>query len=86
MQALVSLGLTSDISRCLPLVLQLSDFLAHCDLSYTGLLTGHEVDMISKQVIGGEFYCPYICTSRAIFRYFAYNHGEIHLSSLLWSA
>lgn len=58
MQALVSVGLTNDISTCLPLVLQLSDFLAHCDLSYTGLVTGHEVDMISKQVMGGEFYFP----------------------------
>lgn len=57
MQALVSLGMTSDKLKCLPVVLQLSDFLHHCDLSYVGLVTGCEVDMITKLIIGGVFYC-----------------------------
>lgn len=60
MQALVSVGMTSDISRCLPLVLELSDFFQHCELSYIGLVTGCEVDMISKLVLGGKFYCLYV--------------------------
>lgn len=59
MQALVSLGMTSDKLKCLPVVLQLSDFLHHCDLSYVGLVTGREVDMITKLIIGGEFYYLY---------------------------
>ncbi|XP_057781217.1 aberrant root formation protein 4 [Salvia miltiorrhiza] len=52
--ALVSCGMTRDISRCRPVVLQLSDFLPHCDLSYIGLVTGCEVDKISKLVIGDD--------------------------------
>lgn len=54
MQDLVSHGMKSDVSRCRPVVLRLSDFLPHCDLSYIGLITGCEVDMISKLIIGGE--------------------------------
>ncbi|XP_047963578.1 aberrant root formation protein 4 [Salvia hispanica] len=50
--ALVSHGMASDKLRCRLVVLQLSDFLPHCDLSYIGLVTGCEVDMISKLVIG----------------------------------
>ncbi|KAK6161536.1 hypothetical protein DH2020_004917 [Rehmannia glutinosa] len=49
--ALVSVGITSDVSRCLPLVLDLSDSLQHCELSYIGLITGFEVAMISKLVL-----------------------------------
>ncbi|KAI3470264.1 hypothetical protein Pfo_026927 [Paulownia fortunei] len=50
--ALVLVGMTSDMSRCLPVVLELSDLLQHCELSYIGLITGCEVDMISKLVFG----------------------------------
>ncbi|KAK6161589.1 hypothetical protein DH2020_004970 [Rehmannia glutinosa] len=49
--ALVSVGITSDVSGCLPLVLDLSDSLQHCELSYIGLITGFEVAMISKLVL-----------------------------------
>ncbi|KAH6832192.1 hypothetical protein C2S53_005541 [Perilla frutescens var. hirtella] len=52
--ALVSLGMASDMPKCLLLVLQLSNFLHHCDLSYIGLLTGCEVDMITKLIIGDD--------------------------------
>ncbi|KAL1533174.1 aberrant root formation protein 4 [Salvia divinorum] len=52
--ALVSHGMASDMLRCRPVVLQLSDFLPHCDLSYIGLVTGCEVDVISKLVFGDD--------------------------------
>lgn len=38
------------------MVLELSDFLQQCKLSYIGLITGCEVDMISKLVCGGKVY------------------------------
>ncbi|KAL6528183.1 hypothetical protein OROHE_015133 [Orobanche hederae] len=49
--ALVSVGISSDISRCLPLALELSDSLRYCELSYIGLITGFEVNMIFELVI-----------------------------------
>ncbi|KAL3835128.1 hypothetical protein ACJIZ3_009864 [Penstemon smallii] len=49
--ALVSTGMRSEISRNLQVVLELSDFLRHCELSYIGLITGCEVDVISKLVL-----------------------------------
>ncbi|GER27925.1 aberrant lateral root formation 4 [Striga asiatica] len=49
---LVSVGMSSDISRCLPVVLELSDSLQYCELSYIGLITGFEVDTIYKLVVG----------------------------------
>ncbi|KAL6582431.1 hypothetical protein OROMI_006445 [Orobanche minor] len=49
--ALVSIGISSDISRCLPLALELSDYLRYCELSYIGLITGFEVNMIFELVI-----------------------------------
>ncbi|CAA0839324.1 aberrant lateral root formation 4 [Striga hermonthica] len=49
---LVSVGMSSDISRCLPVVLELSDTLQYCELSYIGLITGFEVDTINKLVVG----------------------------------
>ncbi|XP_073129194.1 aberrant root formation protein 4, partial [Henckelia pumila] len=47
----VSMGMRSEISRCIPLVVQLSEFLHYCKLSYSGLITGCEVAKISKLVI-----------------------------------
>ncbi|PIN13485.1 hypothetical protein CDL12_13902 [Handroanthus impetiginosus] len=52
--ALVSVGMTSGMSRCLTVVLELSDLLQHCELSYIGLITGYEVDMNSRLVIGDD--------------------------------
>lgn len=60
MQALVSVTMTNDMSSCLAVVLELSDFIQHCELSYIGLITGCEVDLISKLVLGGKYYCFYI--------------------------
>ncbi|KAL9162705.1 hypothetical protein ABFS82_07G110400 [Erythranthe guttata] len=51
-QALVSVVMAS--TRCLPVVLELSDLLQQCELSYIGLLTGCEVDMISELVLGDD--------------------------------
>ncbi|KAL3635097.1 hypothetical protein CASFOL_022151 [Castilleja foliolosa] len=50
--ALVSVGISSDVSICLPVVLELSDSLRHCELSYISLITGLEVDMIIKLAFG----------------------------------
>ncbi|KAL7106475.1 hypothetical protein ACP275_07G116000 [Erythranthe tilingii] len=50
--ALVSVVMAS--TRCLPVVLELSDLLQQCELSYIGLLTGCEVDMISELVLGDD--------------------------------
>lgn len=49
----MSFGITSDISRSLPVVLDLSNLLPFCEMSYIGLITGCEVDMISKLVLEG---------------------------------
>ncbi|GFP90338.1 aberrant root formation protein 4 [Phtheirospermum japonicum] len=48
----VSVGISSDVSICLPVVLELSDSLLYCELSYIGLITGLEVDMILKLAFG----------------------------------
>ncbi|KAL8479142.1 hypothetical protein ACS0TY_026118 [Phlomoides rotata] len=50
--ALVSVRMTNDMSTSLAVVLELSDFIQHCELSYIGLITGCEVDMISRLVLG----------------------------------
>ncbi|KZV19588.1 aberrant root formation protein 4-like [Dorcoceras hygrometricum] len=52
--ALVSIGMRSEISKCIPLVVQLSEFLHYCKLSYTGLITGCEVAKISKLVFADD--------------------------------
>ncbi|KAL0452873.1 UNVERIFIED_CONTAM: Aberrant root formation protein 4 [Sesamum latifolium] len=49
--ALASFGITSDLLKCLSVVVELSDFLQHCELSYVGLITGCEVDTIYKLVV-----------------------------------
>ncbi|XP_073291818.1 aberrant root formation protein 4-like isoform X2 [Primulina huaijiensis] len=49
--ALVSVGMRSAISSRIPLVIKLSDELQQCKLSYIGLITGSEVDEISKLVM-----------------------------------
>ncbi|XP_075513545.1 aberrant root formation protein 4-like [Primulina tabacum] len=46
-----SIGMRSAISSCIPLVIKLSDELQQCKLSYIGLITGSEVDAISKLVM-----------------------------------
>ncbi|XP_073270100.1 aberrant root formation protein 4 isoform X2 [Primulina huaijiensis] len=51
LMALVSIGMRSEISRCILLVVQLSEILHSCKLSYSGLITGCEVAKISKLVI-----------------------------------
>ncbi|CAI9777095.1 unnamed protein product [Fraxinus pennsylvanica] len=52
--AFVSIGLTSKSSSCPQLVLQLCHFLRHCELSYIGLITGSEVDVLTELVLGDE--------------------------------
>ncbi|XP_051142266.1 aberrant root formation protein 4 [Andrographis paniculata] len=47
----VSVGITSDISRSLPVVLELSDLLHYCESSYVGLITGREVSLMSALVL-----------------------------------
>ncbi|KAG8369339.1 hypothetical protein BUALT_Bualt14G0001100 [Buddleja alternifolia] len=62
--ALVSVGMTSDILRCLPVVLELSGFLQHCELSYIGLITGFEVNLVLKLVPGDDCDDGMLCFSR----------------------
>ncbi|KAL2529855.1 aberrant lateral root formation 4 [Forsythia ovata] len=52
--ALVSIGLASKIASCLQLVLQLFHFLQHCELSYIGLITGCEVDVLTELDLGED--------------------------------
>ncbi|GAB4856661.1 hypothetical protein Ancab_014575 [Ancistrocladus abbreviatus] len=49
--ALVSVNLGHKVSNCLPLVLELSRFFPFCGLSYTGLITGDDVDTMTKLVL-----------------------------------
>lgn len=52
MQALVSMNFKVLSSQ--PFVLQLSSFFPFGGLSYLGLITGSDVDKISRIVIGGK--------------------------------
>ncbi|XP_042036973.1 aberrant root formation protein 4-like [Salvia splendens] len=84
--ALVSHGMASDKLRCRLVVLQLSDFLPHCDLSYIGLVTGCEVDMISKLVIGDDGEVGVDCFSQvklgaALAVIWGFGDGEIALAA-----
>lgn len=54
-QAFVSIGLGYKISSCLTLMLRLAYFLRFCNLSYLGLITGCDVDIITAPVVGGKF-------------------------------
>lgn len=55
MQAFVSIGLGYKVSSCLSLMSQLAYFLRFCNLSYLGLITGCDVDIIIAPVVGGKF-------------------------------
>ncbi|CAL5435088.1 unnamed protein product [Camellia sinensis] len=50
--AFVSIGIGDKISSCLSLMLQLSRFLRFCNLSYLGLITGCDVDTVTRTVVG----------------------------------
>ncbi|KAL0315822.1 UNVERIFIED_CONTAM: Aberrant root formation protein 4 [Sesamum radiatum] len=63
--ALASFGITSDILKCLSVVVELSDFLQHCELSYVGLITGCEVDTIYKLVVEDDSKDGMDCFSQA---------------------
>ncbi|KAL0426806.1 UNVERIFIED_CONTAM: Aberrant root formation protein 4 [Sesamum latifolium] len=63
--ALASFGITSDILKCLSVVVELSDFLQHCELSYVGLITGYEVDTIYKLVVEDDSKDDMDCFSQA---------------------
>ncbi|KAF5936274.1 hypothetical protein HYC85_027403 [Camellia sinensis] len=52
LQAFVSIGIGDKISSCLSLMLQLSHFLRFCNLSYLGLITGCDVDTVTRTVVG----------------------------------
>ncbi|KAJ9184065.1 hypothetical protein P3X46_007846 [Hevea brasiliensis] len=50
--ALVSFSEGDKVSSYLPLVSQLSNFLPYCDLSYLGLITGSDVDVMTNIIVG----------------------------------
>ncbi|KAG5562909.1 hypothetical protein RHGRI_005596 [Rhododendron griersonianum] len=50
--AFVSIGLGYKVSSCLSLMSQLTYFLRFCNLSYLGLITGCDVDIIIAPVVG----------------------------------
>ncbi|KAH7841425.1 hypothetical protein Vadar_029718 [Vaccinium darrowii] len=52
--AFVSIGLGCKISSCLTLMLRLAYFLRFCNLSYLGLITGCDVDIITAPVVGED--------------------------------
>ncbi|KAF8393088.1 hypothetical protein HHK36_021329 [Tetracentron sinense] len=52
--ALVSSNMTDEVLGCVPLVLQLSEFLPFCGLSYLGLITGCVVDSIIDIILGDD--------------------------------
>ncbi|THG23518.1 hypothetical protein TEA_004597 [Camellia sinensis var. sinensis] len=52
--AFVSIGIGDKISSCLSLMLQLSRFLRFCNLSYLGLITGCDVDTVTRTVVGAD--------------------------------
>ncbi|KAL7166012.1 hypothetical protein ACSBR2_036804 [Camellia fascicularis] len=52
--AFVSIGIGDKISSCLSLMLQLSHFLRFCNLSYLGLITGCDVDTVTRTVVGAD--------------------------------
>ncbi|KAK9279233.1 hypothetical protein L1049_012911 [Liquidambar formosana] len=56
--ALFSISVKEKVSSCLPLVLQLSQFLPYCGLSYLGSIIGCDVDTIFSVVLaeGGDDY------------------------------
>ncbi|KAJ6928253.1 aberrant root formation protein 4 [Populus alba x Populus x berolinensis] len=49
--ALLSLVLGCEIPRCLPLVSRLSEFFPFCGLSYLGLITGSDVDEMTRTFV-----------------------------------
>lgn len=59
LQALVSMNFEASCSQAF--VLQLSSFFPFCGFSYLGLITGSDVDKISRIVIGGKI--PFISIS-----------------------
>ncbi|PNT33835.1 hypothetical protein POPTR_006G259600v4 [Populus trichocarpa] len=52
--ALLSLVLGCEIPRCLPLVSRLSEFFPFCGLSYLGLITGSDVDEMTRTFVAEE--------------------------------
>lgn len=54
-QVLVSISMECKISKCVPLVSQLSHFFPFCHLSYLGLITGFDVDTMTNMIVGGKF-------------------------------
>ncbi|KAL0402763.1 UNVERIFIED_CONTAM: Aberrant root formation protein 4 [Sesamum radiatum] len=62
---LASFGITSDLLKCLSVVVELSDFLQHCELSYVGLITGCEVDTFYKLVVEDDDKDGMDCFSQA---------------------
>ncbi|KAG5562907.1 hypothetical protein RHGRI_005596 [Rhododendron griersonianum] len=52
--AFVSIGLGYKVSSCLSLMSQLTYFLRFCNLSYLGLITGCDVDIIIAPVVGED--------------------------------
>jgi len=61
LQALLSLVLGCEIPRCLPLVSRLSEFFPFCGLSYLGLITGSDVDEMTRTFVAGKVYKVTIC-------------------------
>uniref|UniRef100_A0A0A0L4D6 Aberrant root formation protein n=1 Tax=Cucumis sativus TaxID=3659 RepID=A0A0A0L4D6_CUCSA len=52
--ALFSVSMSHEVSSCLPFISKLSSFLPFCGLSYAGLITGFDIDKISKNIIGED--------------------------------
>lgn len=52
MQAVVSMN--HNVASSQPFVLQLSSFFPFCGLSYLGVITGSDVDKITRAVVGGK--------------------------------
>ncbi|KAJ0090255.1 hypothetical protein Patl1_12539 [Pistacia atlantica] len=51
---LVSISMECKVSKCVPLISQLSHFFPFCRLSYFGLITGCDVDTMTNMIIGED--------------------------------
>ncbi|XP_075520300.1 aberrant root formation protein 4 isoform X2 [Primulina tabacum] len=86
LMALVSIGMRSEISRCILLVVQLSEILHSCKLSYSGLITGCEVAKISKLVIvddgdGGISCFSHVKLGASLAVIWGYKNSEVAMSA-----
>ena len=91
LQALLSLVLGCEIPGCLPLVSRLSEFFPFCGLSYLGLVTGSDIDKMTRTFVAGNFYkvticCPSHKICKPIVNYFlrfSSNHCDLFSSDFI---